>query len=163
MIEGVFIGAYSFEDLRKCPECGCDVHLELIDNLNGFYTAEIKCNNCGRGFTCTREDKKTAIAYLIEDWNTWEERMKKYFKIVQKSTTQFELIHELKGTIFITIDGHQLCAVCDGSRMLDLDLFIALSGEGDRYFAFMDGQREWGWLKPFKHPQEIVERMTVFR
>lgn len=78
MIEGILIGAYSSQKLRKCPECGSDVRLELIDNLNGFYTAKIKCNNCGRGFTCTREDKKTAITYLIEDWNTWEERMKKY-------------------------------------------------------------------------------------
>lgn len=79
MIEGVFIGAYSFEDLRKCPECGGNVHIELIDNLNGFYTANIKCNDCYCvGFICTRENGEDAITYLKEDWNTWEERMKKY-------------------------------------------------------------------------------------
>ncbi|HLR10646.1 MAG TPA: sporulation inhibitor of replication protein SirA [Sporosarcina sp.] len=127
---------------------------QLFQLLSGYVHA--RRNEKEMAYIC-REIDVTSIQVLLE------ERMKKYFKIVQKSTTQFELIHELKGTIFITIDGHQLCAVCDGSRMLDLDLFIALSGEGDRYFAFMDGQREWGWLKPFKHPQEIVERMTVFR
>lgn len=127
---------------------------QLFQLLSGYVHA--RRNEKEMAYIC-REIDVTSIQAILE------QRMKKYFTVIQKSHNQFELIHELKGTIFITIEGHQLCAVCDGSRMLDLDLFIALSGEGDRYFAFMDGQHEWGWLKPFKNPNEIVERMTVFR
>ena len=63
---------------------------------------------------------------------------------------EYKLTHPVKGSILISLSSYSLNVFCDGSRMLDLDLFVALSGADDRFFAVMDGHGEWGWLKPVK-------------
>ena len=42
-------------------------------------------------------------------------------------------------------------AICEGSRMLDLDLFHSLSQMNDSFIAFNAEDSECGWLKPIKH------------
>ncbi|RKJ07883.1 sporulation inhibitor of replication protein SirA, partial [Butyricicoccus sp. 1XD8-22] len=42
-------------------------------------------------------------------------------------------------------------AVCEGSRMLDLDLFQSLGQINDSFLAFNKEEAECGWLKPIKH------------
>jgi hypothetical protein len=77
----------------------------------------------------------------------------KSFTTVESDDGEYKLSHPVKGSIHISLTPYSLQAYCDGSRMLDLDLFVALSGADDRFFAVMDEYGEWGWLKPIK--QEI--------
>lgn len=90
-------------------------------------------------------------------------RLGKIFKTVELENGQHKLTHPVKGTILITFSPYSLTVKCDGSRMLDLDLFVALSEADRRFFAIMNGQGEWGWLKPVKHTQGNLERAVVFR
>ena len=74
----------------------------------------------------------------------------KRFTTIECEDGEYKLTHPVKGSILISLSSYSLNVFCDGSRMLDLDLFVALSGSGDRFFAVMDGHGEWGWLKPIK-------------
>ena len=86
----------------------------------------------------------------------------KNFHTIEEGDMQYTLTHPLKGTIDIGFSSHALYAACHGSRMLDLDLFVALSSVEDRYFAVMDESREWGWLKPIRYTSSQVEVGQVF-
>lgn len=59
--------------------------------------------------------------------------------------------HQLKGCIKIKVFSYHIEAVCEGSRMLDLDLFQSLSQMNDSFLAFNKEESECGWLKPIKH------------
>ncbi|MDW0109142.1 sporulation inhibitor of replication protein SirA [Sporosarcina aquimarina] len=85
----------------------------------------------------------------------------KNFHTVEAGDMKYTLTHPLKGTIDIGFSSHALHAACHGSRMLDLDLFVALSSAEDRYFAIMDEVGEWGWLKPVKYASTLVESQHV--
>lgn len=85
------------------------------------------------------------------------------FETITFTNGQYELTHPVKGTIRITFTPYSLIVQCIGSRMLDLDLFVGLSQIDRRFFAVMEGQSEWGWLKPVKHTKEKVKNTTVFR
>ncbi|WP_255726490.1 sporulation inhibitor of replication protein SirA [Sporosarcina sp. ACRSM] len=75
----------------------------------------------------------------------------KGFPSIEYRDREYKLTHPVKGSIVISQSSYSLNVCCNGSRMLDLDLFVALSGSDDRFFAVMDGQGEWGWLKPIKY------------
>lgn len=90
-------------------------------------------------------------------------KLSKVFDTVQYENGRYELTHSVKGKIIIIHSPYSLIVKCDGSRMLDLDLFVALSETDRRFFAVMEGGGEWGWLKPVKHTQEKSERTVVFR
>ncbi|KXH80068.1 sporulation inhibitor of replication protein SirA [Sporosarcina sp. HYO08] len=85
----------------------------------------------------------------------------KGFASIEQGDKKFKLTHPVKGSIVISVSSYALTVVCDGSRMLDLDLFVALSGMNDRFFAVMDGYGEWGWLKPVKYTNLRVSRENV--
>ena len=87
----------------------------------------------------------------------------KVFKTVECANGEYKLTHPVKGTITITLSSYALTVCCDGSRMLDLDLFVALSEAGNRFFAVMEEQGEWGWLKPIKHKDILAETTAIFR
>lgn len=72
------------------------------------------------------------------------------FTQVEHVNGGYRLTHPVKGSINISLSTHALHVNCNGSRMLDLDLFVALSASDDRFFAIMDDRREWGWLKPVR-------------
>ncbi|GKV67886.1 hypothetical protein NCCP2716_03840 [Sporosarcina sp. NCCP-2716] len=82
----------------------------------------------------------------------------KNFHTIDAGDMNYTLTHPLKGTIDVGFSSHALHATCHGSRMLDLDLFVALSSAEDRYFAIMDESREWGWLKPIRTPDSAMSR-----
>lgn len=86
----------------------------------------------------------------------------KMFTTVEFENEQYKLTHPVKGTIYITFSAYCLTLVCEGSRMLDLDLFVALSEVGKRFFAVMNGQGEWGWLKPVKCTEQQLEKSVIF-
>ena len=87
----------------------------------------------------------------------------KNFSSVEAEEGSYRLTHPMKGSIYISVSPYSVQAYCDGSRMLDLDLFVALSGSHDRYFAVMEGVGKWGWLKPVKHANHLVsEKMISF-
>lgn len=86
----------------------------------------------------------------------------KNFHTVEAGDMKYTLTHPLKGTIDIGFSSHALHAACHGSRMLDLDLFVALSSVEDRYFAIMDEAGEWGWLKPVRYTSSPLEPQYVF-
>ena len=87
----------------------------------------------------------------------------KLFTTIDSENGEYKLTHPVKGTIFISLSSYSMNVICDGSRMLDLDLFVALSEAGDQFFAVMDGQGEWGWLKPVKYMHPIGLEEVVFR
>ncbi|SIT66888.1 sporulation inhibitor of replication protein SirA [Edaphobacillus lindanitolerans] len=58
--------------------------------------------------------------------------------------------HPVKGTIRIGFGPYSLSVGCEGTRMLDLDLFAGLAGSSGHYFAVKQGSRECGWLKPVR-------------
>lgn len=86
----------------------------------------------------------------------------KVFTTIELENEQYRLTHPVKGSILITLSPYSLTLVCDGSRMLDLDLFVALSEVGNRFFAVMKGQGEWGWLKPVKCTGQHAEKSVIF-
>lgn len=86
----------------------------------------------------------------------------KSFTKVESDEGEYKLSHPMKGSIHISLSPYSLQAYCDGSRMLDLDLFVALSGADDRFFAVMDKRGEWGWLKPIKHDHQFTNDQSVF-
>lgn len=85
------------------------------------------------------------------------------FESIHVQNNRYELTHAVKGTIYLTVSSHALTVHCVGSRMLDLDLFVALSEVDGRFFAVMEGENEWGWLKPMKHTKEKLKSPTVLR
>lgn len=87
----------------------------------------------------------------------------KVFKTIECANGEYKMSHPVKGNIFISLSAYSLTVICDGSRMLDLDLFIALSEAGNRFFAVLEEQGEWGWLKPIKHKNVLAETAAVFR
>lgn len=87
----------------------------------------------------------------------------KNFESIRIENNRIELMHPVKGTIYVTIFPEMLTVHCLGSRMLDLDLFVALSEVDGRFFAVMEGENEWGWLKPMKHTKEKLKSPTVLR
>ncbi|MFS0574137.1 sporulation inhibitor of replication protein SirA [Sporosarcina sp. 179-K 3D1 HS] len=76
--------------------------------------------------------------------------LEKGFATIEQVEGEYRLTHPMKGSIWLSLSSHALHVNCDGSRMLDLDLFVALSASDNRFFAVMDDRREWGWLKPVK-------------
>ncbi|MCZ2256977.1 sporulation inhibitor of replication protein SirA [Sporosarcina sp. G11-34] len=90
-------------------------------------------------------------------------KLGKVFETIERENGEYKLTHPVKGSILISISPYSLSVYCDGSRMLDLDLFVALSEAGDRFFAVMDGHGEWGWLKPIKFPDRRMETEAIFR
>ena len=87
----------------------------------------------------------------------------KVFNSIERGNKEYTLKHPVKGCIRISLSDYSLNVVCDGSRMLDLDLFIALSEAGNRFFAVMDEQGEWGWLKPIKYTSNRAQAVAVIR
>lgn len=90
-------------------------------------------------------------------------KLSKVFDTTKYENGCYELTHSVKGTIRIILSPYALVVQCDGSRMLDLDLFVALAETDRRFFAAMEGGNEWGWLKPIKHTNEKIENTAVFR
>ncbi|CAM3071939.1 sporulation inhibitor of replication protein SirA [Filibacter tadaridae] len=87
----------------------------------------------------------------------------KGFTSIEQREGEYKLTHPVKGSILISLSSYALNVFCDGSRMLDLDLFVALSGSDDRFFAVMDEKGEWGWLKPVKYTDlRLNEEAAIF-
>ncbi len=113
-------------------DCMPEVHY-LCDRLEEEMIDEAVISNLGKGFTS-----------------------------VECRDGEYKLTHPVKGSIVISRSSYSLNVFCDGSRMLDLDLFVALSGTDDRFFAVMDGRGEWGWLKPVKYNNLRMREVSVF-
>jgi len=86
----------------------------------------------------------------------------KVFTTVECENEEYKLSHPVKGSIIISLADYSMTVFCRGSRMLDLDLFVALSEVGDRFFAVMEGHGEWGWLKPIKYSEPKKKNEAVF-
>lgn len=116
-----------------------------------------------------QEESTPEVKYLCDILKTQKineaiiSNLGKAFKTVECLNGEYKLTNPLKGTIVISLSTYSLTVICDGSRMLDLDLFVALSSVGNRFFAVLEEQGEWGWLKPIKHKSILSETSTVFR
>lgn len=86
----------------------------------------------------------------------------KVFKEVEYSNGKFTLSHPVKGLIVLSFSPFSITVQCHGSRMLDLDFFVAVAETEDRFFAIRTEQGEWGWLKPVKQKDILSENATVF-
>lgn len=87
-------------------------------------------------------------------------KLGKVFTTIECENEVYRLTHPVKGSILISLADYSMTVYCRGSRMLDLDLFVALSEVGNRFFAIMEERGEWGWLKPIKH-SEMQEKNEV--
>ena len=99
---------------------------------------------------------KKQISYLCEPIGGNIEGI--IYKHLQKSFPNMRWIddylgfeHQLKGRIKIKVFEYYIEAICEGSRMLDLDLFQSLSKMNDSFLAFNKEELECGWLKPVKY------------
>ncbi|WP_153731366.1 sporulation inhibitor of replication protein SirA [Sporosarcina obsidiansis] len=102
------------------------------------------------------------IEYLCDQLNELEldqlikGKLGKSFHEVDSYHNEYRLTHLIKGEVFIKTGSHCIQVYCQGSRMLDLDLFVALSSSTDRFFAVMNEQEECGWLKPLKYSERMI-------
>ena len=85
-----------------------------------------------------------------------QHHLAKSFDDLDSHHTEYRLTHLIKGEVFIKMGMHSIQVYCQGSRMLDLDLFVALSTSTDRFFAVMNEQQECGWLKPIKYSERMI-------
>jgi len=85
----------------------------------------------------------------------------KVFTTIECENDEYKLTHPVKGSILISLSPYSMTVYCRGSRMLDLDLFVALSEVGDRFFAVMEQNGEWGWLKPIKYSDQKIRNEVV--
>lgn len=106
-------------------------------------------------YLCDILEKKTIEEAIVTN-------LGKVFTTIESENGNYRLTHPVKGSIVISLSTYSINVFCDGSRMLDLDLFVALSGSDDRFFAVMDKPGEWGWLKPVKYSDIQDYRETVF-
>ena len=97
------------------------------------------------------------LGYLCEPIEAKLER-DELFKHLSKTFPTIETMgdyllynHEFKGNLKIKVNYYYIEAICEGSRMLDLDLFHSLSQMNDSFIAFNEEEAECGWLKPMKH------------
>lgn len=86
----------------------------------------------------------------------------KVFTSVECKDEVYKLTHPVKGSILISLSAYSMMVSCSGSRMLDLDLFVALSEVGNRFFAVMEEHGEWGWLKPIKYSERQTKNEVAF-
>lgn len=107
------------------------------------------------------------IEYLCDQLNESEldqlihNRLSINFHELDSYENEYRLTHLIKGEVFIKMGTHSIQVYCQGSRMLDLDLFVALSSSTDRFFAVMNGQEECGWLKPVKYSERMIMENAV--
>ncbi|MHA6261189.1 sporulation inhibitor of replication protein SirA [Sporosarcina sp. CAU 1771] len=107
-------------------------------------------------YLCDLIERKTISKAIVDT-------LGKGFSTYINDEGTYVLTHPVKGTISISLSNYLMHVYCDGSRMLDLDLFVALSESGNRFFAVMDGQGEWGWLKPLKYSRRLGREEVAFR
>lgn len=79
------------------------------------------------------------------------ERLQTRFPTMHWTGDRLKFEHHLKGRIEMRVYHYYIEAVCEGSRMLDLDLFQSLSQMNDSLLAFNKREMECGWLKPMKY------------
>lgn len=98
---------------------------------------------------------KSQLSYLCEPIEGNVEGL--IYQHLQKSFPEMQWVddylrfeHKLKGRIKIKVFEYYIEAICEGSRMLDLDLFQSLSQMNDSFLAFNKEEYECGWLKPVK-------------
>ncbi|GKV64105.1 MULTISPECIES: sporulation inhibitor of replication protein SirA [Sporosarcina] len=107
------------------------------------------------------------IEYLCDQLNESEldrliqQKLGKSFDAIDSCHNEYRLTHLIKGEVFIKMGTHCIQVYCQGSRMLDLDLFVALSSSTDRFFAVMNEQEECGWLKPVKYSERMILEDSV--
>ncbi|GEN81938.1 hypothetical protein SLU01_02500 [Sporosarcina luteola] len=116
---------------------------------------------------CAQEPPLQEVQYLCDEIEESAidqailSNLGKSFTTVESDDGEYRLTHPMKGSIHLSLTPYSLQAYCNGSRMLDLDLFVALSGSDDRFFAVMDEHGEWGWLKPIKQDNRLVKDNTI--
>ncbi|MBO2534684.1 MULTISPECIES: sporulation inhibitor of replication protein SirA [Rummeliibacillus] len=84
----------------------------------------------------------------IEDFI--EQYLNKNFSAIHKKNHEIFLTNEFKGDLHIEIQPYYMVVTCVGSRMLELDLFAALSKISSGFIGFNKNEMECGWLKPPK-------------
>ena len=125
----------------------------LYDLLKG--NIEHEQNSKEVHYLCESIEQKVVEEIIVS-------KLSEVFETVKCDPNRYELTHTVKGTIIIDFSPYCLTVKCLGSRMLDLDLFASLS-EIDRYFfAVMETNKEWGWLKPVKFERQKLKKPLVF-
>lgn len=97
------------------------------------------------------------LAYLCESFEDNKvqgiiyEHLQKSFPNMKWYGDYLGFEHKLKGCLKIKVNSYYIEAICEGSRMLDLDLFQCLSQMNDAFLAINKEDSECGWLKPVKY------------
>ena len=96
------------------------------------------------------------LKFVCESLNTKnmkeciQERLQRVFTNMTLNQDHIFFEHPVKGSIEMSFSPYYLHVSCEGSQMLDLDLFAGLSDTCDCYLAFQQEQNVFGWLKPIK-------------
>jgi Sporulation inhibitor of replication protein SirA len=102
------------------------------------------------------ETEPDELKYVCEGMNTLtiqqgiQGRLKRVFTNMKYDQNHIYFEHPLKGSIEMEVQPFCINVCCEGSQMLDLDLFAGLSDTSDCYMAFQKEQSSFGWLKPIK-------------
>lgn len=103
-----------------------------------------------------QQNEPNELKYVCEGMNAVEikegiqDRLKRVFTNMKHDHNYIFFEHPLKGSIEMEFQPYYLTVCCEGSKMLDLDLFAGLSDTSDCYMAFQQEQSSFGWLKPIK-------------
>lgn len=127
---------YEVKNAHQPFVLGRERMLEELLAVEGEESPEVR-------FLCHEVDPDRVMLQL-------KHRMGRRFPEVGREGGLLRLHHPVKGTIRIGFGDYSLTARCEGTRMLDLDLFAGLSGLSGGYFAVRGGSGECGWLKPVK-------------
>ncbi|KGR79628.1 sporulation inhibitor of replication protein SirA [Ureibacillus manganicus] len=109
-------------------------------------TDEVKESSVSRqlSFICEPLEESSVKGHILE-------HLQDRFPNTSFTGEVLKIEHQLKGEIKIKLRKYYIEAVCEGSRMLDLDLFQSLGQINDSFLAFNKEESECGWLKPIKH------------
>lgn len=127
------------------------------EHLTFIFGRERKLLEMMQGCEDANEKSLKELSYICESvlfeeiTDVLEAQLDSKYTHLEKTRNALFLEHPIKGKMAIYLVERKLCIYCEGSRMLDLDLFQMLAKMSDRFIAFNKQENECGWLKPMKY------------
>ena len=127
------------------------------EHLTFIFGRERKLLEMMQGCEDANEKSLKELSYICESVRfeeiaeILEEQLDSKYTHLERTRNAVFLEHPIKGKMAIYLVERKLCIYCEGSRMLDLDLFRMLAKMSDRFIAFNKQENECGWLKPMKY------------
>ena len=127
------------------------------EHLTFIFGRERKLLEMMQGCEDANEKSLKELAYICESVRfeeiaaMLEHQLDSKYAHLERARNALFLEHPIKGKMAIYLVDRKICVYCEGSRMLDLDLFQMLAKMSERFIAFIKQDNECGWLKPMKY------------